>query len=803
MKASMKKKKNKTCLFQYYLAAIIGFFLLALMTTCSKTKTTGPAPFTGNIVHFSKDTLFWNVLFIDTVHATALSASLSPQKGYSIHLIDSERGMSVKDSIFFWTPQDTGRMYVNGTVCGTSGNCDTLRDTLYVVYASNMARPYKFSRDTIARFVRFADTLRPDSSSIARFGQTAYVYHCIDSIANMTVQDSVISWLPLDTGRFQMRIARCIAGGHCDTLRGSLCVINAPLPALSFRFSSDTLCYSVAYFDTLHASKFAAIKSMGRINSFYLIDQGNRSMTLTDSIFLYIPWDTGWSSVSMVVGDAAGNYFSIKDTFFVHQCAVENLICPSYTHKNDVTFGRQSDLPVGFFVYAYEYDPANLVSGLYISDIRNFSSSLVPTTEYELPRSINISDDGKWILYANGLNNAYVISIDGSRKYQVPLSGTQVNMVDFYRNGPNGVEICYTTTDTVRQEIYAIQVKLDSVPTFGTIRTIADITGSFRIERYYPISIAKDQILGAFSLLWQGAYVLRMGFLTIPDAGRGIALSRDMYKWADETDRQVWGCNSTMSSDGSKCLYIPGAAGMGGSGAMSICIPPEHRGFVVTPFRHVTDSAITVDDHIDKYGLSINWCPPQYNFGTWDQMDIHAWNFGNNNDLVIGTQTGTMTPVKCVWMVDWKNNVWTQLTPPDSTIAAGWAAVYFTGTDTGNVLDPHYHVVRPNGGEQFFVGQACTVMVTSQRNATAGVRLKIDNGKYVFLLPGMTTSINPRIDSTFIFAIPDSFTIDQGGGETVRVSSVSDSCAVCVTDYAIGTGFKDCSDNIFSIKAAP
>ena len=69
---------------------------------------------------------------------------------------------------------------------------------------------------------------------------------------------------------------------------------------------------------------------------------------------------------------------------------------------------------------------------------------------------------------------------------------------------------------------------------------------------------------------------------------------------------------------------------------MGICIPPEHRGFIVTPFRRVTDSAITVDDHIDKYGLSINWVPMQFNYGLWDQMDFHGWSFGNNNDLAIG-----------------------------------------------------------------------------------------------------------------------------------------------------------------------
>lgn len=785
---------------RYSISVILCIFLFEFIASCTKNKTTGPSPVQASIVHFSKDTLYWNVLFIDTIHAKDLSASLSDGKDITIHLVDSKQGMSATDSVFSWTPKDTGRVYVNATVCGAHAYCDTLRDTLLVVYASNSKRRFHFKTDTIPRFARFIDTLRADSNSIARFGATGFSRHCIDSVKGMVLHDSVFQWAPLDTGLAEVVFAQCVPNGPCDTLLGSLYVVSSgAVPSLPFHFSKDTLCLSEIYLDTLSASRLAASKSVGKINSFRLLDAGKRAMQLTDSVFLWIPGDSGKSSVSIVVGDNTGSFYSIKDTFFVHQCSVDRF-CPPYLHKDDLTFGSQSDLPAGFFVYSYEYNATNIVPGLYVSDIRNFSSSLIPNTENEVPRSIKISDDGKWILFANGYNNAYVISIDGSRKYQVPLSGVQVNMVDFYRNGPNGVEICYTTTDTVRQEIYAIQVKLDSVPAFGALRTIADLTGSFRIEPYYPISVAKDQILGAFSLLLEGTYILRMGFLTIPDGGRGIALPQNMFKWANETGKQVWGCNSTMSPDGSLCLYIPGTAGMGGE--TGNCIPPEHLGFVVTPFRRITDPAITIDDHIDKYGLSINWCPLQYRFGKWDEMDFHAWNFGNNNDLVIGSQTGTLSPVKGVWMVDWKKNVWTQLTPPDSIISSGWQAVYFTGIDTGNALDPYYRVVSPNGGEQFFVGQACTVTVTSQRDANSGIRLKINNGKYSFMLPGMTSSINPHADSTFIFAIPDSFSIDQGGGVTVRVSSVSDSCRICVLDYNVGTGFQDCSDNFFSIKPA-
>jgi hypothetical protein len=110
-----------------------------------------------SIVHFSKDTLYWNVLFIDTIHAKDLSASLSDGKDITIHLVDSKQGMSATDSVFSWTPKDTGRVYVNATVCGAHAYCDTLRDTLLVVYASNSKRRFHFKTDTIPRFARFPD----------------------------------------------------------------------------------------------------------------------------------------------------------------------------------------------------------------------------------------------------------------------------------------------------------------------------------------------------------------------------------------------------------------------------------------------------------------------------------------------------------------------------------------------------------------------------------------------------------------------------------------------------------------------
>ncbi|HAJ79809.1 MAG TPA: hypothetical protein DCO75_08550 [Fibrobacteres bacterium] len=775
-------------------------FLLALIITFTvcNNKSTDLAPVPAKTVHFSHDTLFCNALFTDTIHAESLSVTASKGNSLSFHFIDSRSGMSVTDSVFSWTPTDTGTIIVNGTICGDA-RCDTLRDTLYVIYASSQSRIIHFNNDTLTCYVKFIDTLRPDSESMARFGSKAFSFHFIDSSKTMILHDSVFSWTPLDTGIFKVVISQCGSNGRCDTLKGALHIVNGQLPRAYYKFRKDTVCLNSSYKDTLRAANFSDPTLKKTIKSF-LIPNPLSAMTLSDSIFFWIPRDSGCAVVNFLACDTGGVYYSVTDSFTVNYCSPYT--CPSYTHKDDIVIGNQADLPAGFFVYSYEYSATNPIYGLYISDIQKFSPAIIPGTETETPRSLKISDDGKWILYANNYD-AYIVSVNGAKKYKVPLSESNVLMVDFFRNGPNGTEICYTTTDTVRQEIFAIQVTLDTVPVFGSQRKIADLTGSFRIDPWYNFSVVKDQIFGSFSILHNGTYRLRAGFVTIPNAGAGIAYKDNMYKWKNDTaGREFYGCNMCMSHDGSQCIYIPGEAGDVGQ-----CVPINHQGFVITPFRRDSDPAITIDDHINVYGTSVNFCPPAYRYGTWDQMDFHGWYFGNRNDLAIGCLAGTRAPVKCVWMVDWNKSVWTMLTPADSSIPVNNPAVYFTGTDTGNTLDPYYKVVSPNGGEQFVTGQACTVTVTAKRDANAGIRLKVDNGKYSFLVPGMTESINPHVDSVFIFTIPEYFKLAQYNEstqsiDTVQISSVSDSCSICVLDYTASTGFGDCSDSVFSIKSA-
>ncbi len=240
------------------------------------------------------------------------------------------------------------------------------------------------------------------------------------------------------------------------------------------------------------------------------------------------------------------------------------------------------------------------------------------------------------------------------------------------------------------------------------------------------------------------------------------------------------------------------------------CIPVSHKGFYITPFRHDTDPPVNLyTENMLIYGTSINWCPLQYRDG---DQDFWGWYFSNSNNYVAGRMIDTNT--NCgAWVVDWQNSVWIPITPLDSNIAILQPAIYFGSVDTGsayidpsctttvdtvnpnlNAHNPLYRVVRPNGGEIFYVGQACTVTVSSVREGQAKLELEIDAGKVQALLPGFLHSINPQTDSVFIFQIPDS--INYSGQ---MISTISSQCRILIMDYS-NSSFFDKSDNYFEIR---
>jgi hypothetical protein len=180
------------------------------------------------------------------------------------------------------------------------------------------------------------------------------------------------------------------------------------------------------------------------------------------------------------------------------------------------------------------------------------------------------------------------------------------------------------------------------------------------------------------------------GYITIPGGGTGTATRTNFFQWANSIDSSTYGCGHTMSHDGRFCVSNSGYIG-------SSCVPNknavaagnsmDHKGFYVAPFLRSGSPAIDIMTIPDQHGLSINWCPSTYQYGSYSQVDFGLWSYSNDSGYVIGVQQGNGTnskpAVKSVWLVHWPTNTWTPLTPSTNPAGASgptytYPAVFFT-----------------------------------------------------------------------------------------------------------------------------
>lgn len=477
--------------------------------------------------------------------------------------------------------------------------------------------------------------------------------------------------------------------------------------------------------------------------------------------------------------------------------------CP-VAPKLDAVIGDPSTLPDGYMVFCDQINP-----GIYVTSLKTWKPVLIGPADTVY--TMSLSDDGKWVLYRYG-SRANIQRIDGKFKSTIE-SPNSVSITGFVRNSPYGNEIFYDNL-IGHNYLYAVQASLsDSEVNTGTRRVLARIGPYWEFERYYRLLVCKDQIWGDIHPLINNVPKLRTGFLTIPDSGRGIATAENIYKFKNDDLEEMWGCNHAMSQDGKYCLAIPGNAGE--TGNFCHCPPPAHAGFFITRFYHDHDSAVDLREYVHKYAISLNWCPKQYRLSIWSEVDFANYNFSNNNTYVAATQTGTISPRKGLWVVDWEKNVWYPVSPDSCKIEASTVAMFIGSQnnqllsniipdiDTGSVTKPAedpigYKVLQPSGGELFHPGEQCTVKVVSKDNGNAKILLKF--GKISTAL--LDRAINPRVDSIFVVTIPQYFLSEKlRNGETVydTIRPISTQCKIVVEHYITGIAKSASSEGYFSI----
>jgi len=120
--------------------------------------------------------------------------------------------------------------------------------------------------------------------------------------------------------------------------------------------------------------------------------------------------------------------------------------------------------------------------------------------------------------------------------------------------------------------------------------------------------------------------------------------------------------------------------------------------------------------------------------------------------------------------------------------------------DTVSNGEAHYHVLAPNGGETYHLGDTLRVTVAAKDDseAVAYMVLKSAGKLYKFILPGApkNKSFNPLSKCDLSFVIPDSINAGLAGA---NISIISDSVKVMVAKYNSETLFYDYSDQYFKI----
>ena len=389
--------------------------------------------------------------------------------------------------------------------------------------------------------------------------------------------------------------------------------------------------------------------------------------------------------------------------------------CPEYVKNRDpeapFPLGSRADLPEGFVVYGI-----NGRTGVYATPLNEYAPFVIEGTEVDTPQSISISDDGQWVFYLQrGTETMVIQRLDGSgRATHTPNRKCHVG--GFYRQSPYGTEIFYLSGGDSAK---AMQVDLSSeVAEFltGTDRAIAVLSLRHMFANSWSAgtAVGRDQIFATQSW-FEGAwdYHGRTGFLTIPNSGKGVASVYDYYEWENDDRESVFGCGHTMSWDGKYCAansaFVGRACGARTNGAYCLknltlegsgCLPNkysviihsaldtqrfDHKGFYVTRFWRESDPRVAIDDIVDKNGISVNWAPPQYRRGGYADVDFNQYEFANHPSYMVGVLTGLKLRdygfPNGIWVIDWRTNTWTSITPDDATLPFNGPAMYVLGYD--------------------------------------------------------------------------------------------------------------------------
>jgi hypothetical protein len=360
--------------------------------------------------------------------------------------------------------------------------------------------------------------------------------------------------------------------------------------------------------------------------------------------------------------------------------------CPAFVHKANITKYLDSGyvLPVkGTVVTGMRYG-----NGLYKAALGTATPTLIPNTNTGTCNSVQITEDGQWVLYNQG--GPTLIRIDGTNKTKVPAAsyGSE-GCCTFWWNAPSGkLEVVYRLSDD--KTVHAVQVTLPAsgAPTFANDRVI----GQFNSVMEFSMGIAGNHLFGRFDDAHFGPKMV-----TLPASG--AATESDFYT-PGNSDYPSWGCMCTISHDGRICCYNAGYDQWCGCIADEFCLL-RHKSFVLLPFQEKTATPVAWQAVLLKTkAVSINFCPRRYLFlnptdsthgigaatsNFWS--DFKGWSYTNDTSYVVGdveclpytadSMAGSHMPDSgTIWLAHYPSNTWACILRPLTPVSRNTMLAY-------------------------------------------------------------------------------------------------------------------------------
>lgn len=364
--------------------------------------------------------------------------------------------------------------------------------------------------------------------------------------------------------------------------------------------------------------------------------------------------------------------------------------CPTFVQKDNSTIASSALVPAGFMIYNKLNSLNKEVGGVYKTPLNSFSETVIPSTQNDPPTNLDMTWDGQWIVYLHTTTRqVIVVRVDGSDRTVIPTPGVSTGFpksTGFWHNGAKGLEIFYTSSNNTVRSV-GITLPATGTPTVGGSRVLLQMSGTwvFDYTSFYAYQSANGKHFVTQMMCLTcgptGKEIRRFGFFTLPMDTTSIATLDSAYTFADMPDTNIYGCGFSLSEDGKMVIANPGSQGD------LNCVPNresklDHKGFMIEPFKEVSDAPITVHQIIDSVGISVNWAPVAYRFGLHYEVDFSNWHFvRGSQSFVSGTLTGAWkgTLVRGLWLVNWKTNTWHQIS--NTNLVSNSAIAAFTNGD--------------------------------------------------------------------------------------------------------------------------